>query len=187
MTVGMLLLAAFLLIVFGASAAGGLQRELAQAWVWIRWPLGTLLTVVALAALFKVAPNRRQPPFGWLMLGGALSAAGWLIVSVTLAFYLNASKIFGETYGPLAGFMGLMLWVFLSGIAIFYGLSVAAHLESRRVGIDEPVVEANRRRPRTRNTRRGSRHDQCPGVGGNPRPPRLSCRSRGRREIEPGT
>lgn len=147
LTVGMLFSAAFLLIVFGASAAGGLQSELAKAWVWIRWPLGILLTVVALAALFRIAPNRAQPPFGWLMLGGGVAAAGWLIVSVALAFYLNASKIFGQTYGPLAGFMGLMLWAFLSGIAIFYGLAVSAQLESRRVGVDEPVVEAEQAMP----------------------------------------
>lgn len=146
-TVGVLFSAAFLLIVLGASAAGGLQSDLAKAWVWARWPIGIFLVVVALAALFKVAPNRDQPSFDWLMLGGGVAAFGWLVVSVGLAVYLNASKTFGETYGPLAGFMGLMLWAFLSAIAIFYGLAVSAQLEARRTGVDDPVVEAEQAMP----------------------------------------
>lgn len=150
LTVGVLFSAAFLLIVLGASAAGGLQSDLATAWVWARWPIGVLLLVVALAALFKVAPNRDQPGFDWLMLGGGVAAFGWLVVSVALAVYLNASKIFGETYGPLAGFMGLMLWAFLSAIAIFYGLAVSAQLEARRAGVDEPVVVAEQAMPEDR-------------------------------------
>jgi len=156
LTVGVLFSGAFLLIVLGASAAGGLQSDLAQAWVWIRWPLGILLLVLALAALFKIAPNRDQPRFDWLVLGGGVAATGWLIVSVGLAYYLNASKIFGDTYGPLAGFMGLMLWAFLSGIAIFYGLAVSAQLESRRVGVDGPAVEAEQAMPEDEPVRRES-------------------------------
>lgn len=148
LTVGVLFAAAFVLIVLGSSAAGGLQSDLAQAWVWARWPLGIVLLVVALAALFKVAPNRPQPGIGWLALGGGVAGLGWLLVSVGLAVYLNASRIFGETYGPLAGFMGIMLWAFLSAIVIFYGLAVAAQLEARRSGVSEPVIEAEQAMPK---------------------------------------
>lgn len=146
-TAGLLLTASFVLIVLGDTLVGGVQSEFARAWAWIRWPIGFFLLVTALAALFKVAPNRDQPRFDWLVLGGGVATLGWLLVSIGLAFYLNASKTFGETYGPLAGFMGVMLWAFLSGIAIFYGVAVSAQLESRRIGIEEAAVEAEEPMP----------------------------------------
>jgi YihY family inner membrane protein len=143
LTVGIGLGIGFLAIVVGSSLGGTFRDEIAEVVSWARWPLGILLAGLSLAALFKVAPNRRQPAFGWLALGGGVAVLGWLIVSVGLALYLNASSTFGETYGPLAGFIGLMLWAQLSGIAIFFGLAVCAQLESRYEGVDEPTAEAS--------------------------------------------
>jgi YihY family inner membrane protein len=142
LTVGIGLALGFLAIVFGSTAGGAFRDEIAEIVSWARWPMGILLATVSLAAVFKVAPNRRQPAFSWLALGGVVAVAGWLMVSVALALYLNASSTFGETYGPLAGFIGTMLWAQLSGIAIFYGLAICAQLEGRHEGVEEPVVQA---------------------------------------------
>lgn len=141
LTVGIGLGLGFLAIVVGSSLGGTFRDEIAAFVSWARWPLGMLLAGLSLAALFKVAPNRRQPSFGWLALGGGVAVVGWLLVSVGLSVYLNASSTFGETYGPLAGFIGLMLWAQLSGIAIFYGLAICAQLESRYEGVEEPTSE----------------------------------------------
>lgn len=139
LTVGLALTTAFVLIVFGSTVGGDLQSPIAQTWAWARWPLGLTLLTGGLGLLFKAAPNRPQPGFSWLALGGTVAAVGWLLVSLALASFLNASRLFGETYGPLAGFMGLMLWAQFSGIAILYGLAVAAQLEAIQANVDEPV------------------------------------------------
>lgn len=138
-TVGLALTAAFVLIVIGSTVGGDLQSPIAQTWAWARWPLGLTLLAGGLALLFKAAPNRPQPGLTWLALGGSVATVGWLLVSVALASFLNASRLFGETYGPLAGFMGLMLWAQLSGIVILFGLAVAAQLEAIQADVDEPV------------------------------------------------
>lgn len=140
-TVGLALTAAFILIVLGSTVGGDLQDQIAQTWAWARWPLGLVLLAGGLALLFKAAPNRPQPGFGWLVLGGTVATVGWLLVSLALASFLNASRLFGETYGPLAGFMGLVLWAQFSGIVILYGLAVAAQLEAIQARVDEPVDE----------------------------------------------
>ena len=49
-----------------------------------------------------------------------------------LAAYIGVSQDFGETYGPLAGLIGLLLWTFGTALALFLGLSVAAQLEAVR-------------------------------------------------------
>lgn len=143
LTVGLLLTAALLVIVVGSSVEGAFRDEFNDIWVWLRWPLGVGFAVAALAALFRVAPNREQPGLSWLLLGGGVAVAGWLLVSIGLAIYLNASASFGETYGPLGGLIGTMLWAQLSSIAIFYGLAVAAQLESRYEGIMAPTAEVS--------------------------------------------
>jgi YihY family inner membrane protein len=140
-TVGLALTIAFILIVLGSTIGGDLQDRIAQTWAWARWPLGLVLLTGGLALLFKAAPNRPQPGFGWLALGGSVATVGWLLVSLALASFLNASRLFGETYGPLAGFMGLVLWAQFSGIVILYGLAVAAQLEAIQANVDEPVEE----------------------------------------------
>jgi len=143
LSAGLLLSSAFLLIVLGSNLVGGLQGDVAGVWAWARWPIGVTTLTLGLAGLFKVAPNRRQPVFSWLTLGGGVAVVGWLLVSIALSLYLNASTAFGETYGPLAGFIGVMLWAMLSSVAIFYGLAVAAQVESERAGITSPTSEAS--------------------------------------------
>lgn len=140
LTTGMLLTGAFLLIVFGSSL-DAVQGGVVEAWAWARWPIGTIALILALAGLFKKAPNRQQAGFAWLTLGGSIAAFLWLAVSIGLSLFLNASTTFGQTYGPLAGFIGVMLWAFLSSIAVFYGLAVAAQLEAVRAGAAAPTED----------------------------------------------
>ena len=142
LSVGALLVVAFVSIVLGSALGGGLRDELASTWEWLRWPLGTAMLATALAALFKFAPNRRQPSLAWLLLGGGVAVAAWILVSVGLSLYLNASTTFGDVYGPLAGFVGVMIWALLSSIGIFFGLAVAAQLEAERAGAPGPVEES---------------------------------------------
>lgn len=140
LTTGLLLTVAFLLIVFGSSLQT-VGSALVETWAWARWPIGTLTLVLGLAGLFKMAPNRRQASFAWHTLGGSIAAILWLIVSFCLSLFLNASATFGQTYGPLAGFIGVMIWAFLSSIAVFFGLAVAAQLEAVRAGAASPVED----------------------------------------------
>ena len=48
---------------------------------------------------------------------------------------------FGATYGPIAGTIGVLLWTFLSAVALFAGLALAAQLEAVRAGVESPCVD----------------------------------------------
>ncbi len=141
LSAGLLLSVAFILVALGGSIREYFDAEPATIWAAARWPVGILALTLALAAVFKFAPNRNQPSVMWLAMGGAVAAVAWVVVSMGLALYLNASNTFGETYGPLAGVIGLALWAQLSAIAILYGLAVAAQMEAERAGIEEPRAD----------------------------------------------
>jgi uncharacterized BrkB/YihY/UPF0761 family membrane protein len=62
----------------------------------------------------------------------------WGLATIGLGLFYGSSKSFGETYGPLAGVVALLVWSLLSSIALFYGAAVAAQLEALRAGASPP-------------------------------------------------
>ena len=53
-----------------------------------------------------------------------------MITTIVLAVSFRFASTFPQTYGPLAGVVALLLWTYLSALAIFYGVAVAAELEA---------------------------------------------------------
>jgi YihY family inner membrane protein len=120
----------------------GLSDALGVVWSIARWPLGAILITAAAALLFEKSPNRAQPEPTWLAFGSGLSVLMWFAFTGLLGGYLEISRSFGETYGPLAGFIGLMLWALLTAVALFAGIAVAAQLEAIRAGRPDPGDES---------------------------------------------
>jgi YihY family inner membrane protein len=140
---GILVVLSLVLIIAGADVARatGLSGELDGLWTVLRWPLSILLVIVAFALLFRASPRRHQPSPSWLAVGSAVSVVLWLVFTGLLALYLSAaSGTFGQTYGPLTGLIALLVWAFLTSLAIFLGLAFAAQLEAVRAGTPEPVT-----------------------------------------------
>jgi YihY family inner membrane protein len=157
-TAGFLTVVAFMLIVGGADVARavGLSGEVRTVWTLLRWPLSIAFVIVAFALLFRAAPRRHQPSWSWLAVGSGLSVLLWFVFTGLLGLYLGASSgTFGRTYGPLTGVIAILLWTFLTSLAIYLGLAFAAQLEAVRAGAPGPRTgeQANpegRRGPRTR-------------------------------------
>jgi uncharacterized BrkB/YihY/UPF0761 family membrane protein len=126
----------------GAAIRDTLDRGDAFDAVWrvVRWPLGLAFAVASVALLFEYSPRRRQPEASWLAFGAGVSVLLWLVFMGVLALYMDATDSFGATYGPIAGTIGMLLWTFLTSIALFLGLAFAAQLEAVRAGVAEPRV-----------------------------------------------
>jgi YihY family inner membrane protein len=146
-TAGLLIAAGFVLLVIGRTvaeagrSAGGWSDALVTVWRVGRWPVGIIAVLAAFSLLFRLAPNRRQPPASWLAIGSAVAVGLWAIFSALLAVYHTAASSFGEIYGQLAGMVGVLLWALLTSVALFFGLAVAAQLEAERAGTPQPSTE----------------------------------------------
>lgn len=130
---GLLLALAFVTLAIGSNVADAIDDgTAADVWQLARWPLGVLFLVGAYSLIFRFSPRRRQPNMSWLAFGASFGVALTVLVTLALALYLGASSDFGETYGPLAGFMGILLWAYLTSLALLLGVAFAAQLEDAR-------------------------------------------------------
>ncbi|MFF3212995.1 YihY/virulence factor BrkB family protein [Streptomyces sp. NPDC002886] len=111
-----------------------------QAWEWLRWPVGVLLAVLATSAIFRLSPRRRQPGYTWLAFGAVVYLVLWNLATWALSLYIGESSSFTSVYGPLSAIVSLLLWSYLTSVALFLGLSFAAQLEAVRAGKREPVT-----------------------------------------------
>jgi len=140
LTAGLLALLSLVLLVGGRAIReavdGGTTFDL--LWTIARWPVGLAFVVGSVALLFEKSPSRQQPEASWLAFGAAAAAVLWLVFMGLLAVYIQATDSFGDTYGPLAGTIGVLLWSFLTSVALFLGLSFAAQLEAVRAGHPTP-------------------------------------------------
>ena len=94
--------------------------------------------MAAIALLFRWSPRRHQPGWSWLAFGATVSVLLWTLVTLGLGLFFRVSTSFGDTYGPLAGIVALLLWALLSSVAVLFGAAVAAQLEAVRAGAPEP-------------------------------------------------
>jgi YihY family inner membrane protein len=143
LSAGLLALLSVVVLVGGSAVrdAAGWSDGFDTAWGILRWPLGLVLAVGAVALLFEWAPRRRQPEPSWLAFGAAASTLLWLIFMGVFAVYVEAAGSFGRTYGPIAGTIGVLLWAFLSSVALFAGVALSAQLEAVRAGVESPRVD----------------------------------------------
>ncbi|MFF9982532.1 YihY/virulence factor BrkB family protein [Streptomyces erythrochromogenes] len=111
-----------------------------RAWDVLRWPVGVLLAVLATSAIFRLSPRRAQPGYTWLAFGAVVHLVLWLGATWALSLYVGASSSFTSVYGPLSAIMSLLLWSYLTSLALFLGLSFAAQLEAVRAGAKDPVA-----------------------------------------------
>ena len=143
LSAGLLGLLSLVLLVGGAAMrdAFDLSETFDLVWTIARWPVGLAFVVGSASLLFEYSPRRRQPEPSWLAFGAAVAALLWLLFMALLALYIEATDSFGATYGPLAGTIGVLLWTFLTSIALFLGLAFAAQLEAVRAGVPVPRTD----------------------------------------------
>lgn len=102
---------------------------LASIWRGAYWPAVALLATSALASLYHVGSPwhtlwRRDLP------GAVLATAGWLAGSAGLRLYGTWILDSDSAYGPMAGPLIALLWVWLTGFAVLLGAEFNAQIEN---------------------------------------------------------
>lgn len=155
LTVLMLLLlaASSLIVVFTgplarqAGTALGIGDAALTAWSIAKWPVLVIFVALMIALLYWATPNVRGRGFRWVSAGSLLAVVLWLVVSGGFTLYVANFSSYNKTYGTLAGVVVFLVWLWLSNLAILFGLELDAELARQRAieggqGEDvEPYVE----------------------------------------------
>jgi membrane protein len=128
----------FLLLSVGAVAAFplvmstfGLKDFTGTATWLIRWPLLLALILAALIVFYRFGPSRQRPRRRWLTPGAVIAALLWLAGSALLSFYLSHFADYNATYGSLGAAIGLMMWMWLSTVAVLMGAQIDSVIERK--------------------------------------------------------
>ena len=105
---------------------------------WLRWPALMAVTFATLLALYRYAPSPR--PLGTqrhLWPGAAISTFLLVVLSLALSVWVERVANFDLWYGAFGSVIVILLWFYLSVIAIVLGGFVNAELE-RHSGAPAP-------------------------------------------------
>jgi membrane protein len=108
------------------------------------WPVLGAGLVVALAIIYRYAPDRDNAEWRWVSWGAVLAVVLWVLASVAFQLYTANFASYNKTYGSLAAVVVLLMWLWLSAYVVLLGAEVNAEIEHQTahdstVGPDEPL------------------------------------------------
>ena len=106
----------------------GLGSAFELAWKILQWPVVLLLITVAIGLVFYFAPDAEQD-WVWVTPGSFVATILWLLASLGFKLYLANFADYNATYGSLAGAVVLLLWFYISALAVLVGAEMNAEIE----------------------------------------------------------
>jgi membrane protein len=127
------------LIVFGQQIGDAVADAFSArgvfdvVWGVVRWVVGLVAITTLFAIFYWIGPNRRPPSWRWLSPGGIVATVLWVLASVAFSLYVNHfGGNYAKTYGAIAGVVILLLWLYLTALAILIGAELNGELERQR-------------------------------------------------------
>jgi len=102
-----------------------------SVWEWARWPLLCAAMIGALSTLYRFGPCCQRPRWRWFRAGSILALALWIGASVLFSWYATSYGNYNETYGSLGAVIILLMWFWLSALAVLLGAELNAEIERR--------------------------------------------------------
>jgi membrane protein len=144
-TLAMVLLAALLAlglvltgpVVDAVARPLGIGSTAVTLWDVLKWPAMAAIFIGMVSLLYYTAPDAELRGFRWVTPGSALAIVVWALASVAFAFYVANFGSYDKTYGTLGGLIALLVWLWISNLAILFGAELNRQLE-RGGEIDSP-------------------------------------------------
>jgi membrane protein len=150
-TLAMIILLA--VVALGITLTGPIVKAVAEpigvgstaitVWDIAKWPVLALVFVTMISLLYYASPNVKLRGFKWVTPGSLLALLVWVVASAAFAFYVANFGSYNKTYGTLGGLVVLLIWVWITNLAILFGHQLNAERERSRE-IKEGVPRAER-------------------------------------------
>lgn len=110
----------------------GLGQEAFQVWNIARWPAAVAVAILIFALLYYVTPDVRHRSFRFVTPGAVVGVIAWILVSAAFGRYVSDVGNVSAVYGAFAGAIVLVVWLWLSGVALLFGAELDAEIEREK-------------------------------------------------------
>lgn len=110
----------------------GLGETAVAVWQYAKWPLLALAVMALVSLLYWASPNVRHPGWRWLMPGSVLAMVLWIAASLAFSLYVSSFGSYGALYGSIGAVLVLLMWMWLTNLAILLGAELNSELERER-------------------------------------------------------
>lgn len=96
--------------------------------LWIRWPILLALVVLAVALLYRYAPNRADSRWDLASAGAVVATGGLIAGSYGFSVYVNTFAAYDKTYGSLGAVAVLLTWLWIAAYSVLAGAELNAEI-----------------------------------------------------------
>ena len=133
--VAFLVIVAIVIVLFGGRLAEftgthlHLGNAMIMAWKVAQWPVALFFVVLCFALIYFFAPDIKHAKWYWITPGSVIGVLLWIAASAGFKVYLQYFDSYSKSYGSLAGVVVLMLWFYITGLALLIGGEINAEIE----------------------------------------------------------
>ncbi len=141
-----LITSALMIVLYGGRLGHSLAAPVHEGWAFaatwriLQWPIALAFVFITFSLVYHFAPDlaakRRERRMSssdyrrrWLSPGVLVAITLWLLVSLGFRLYLHFFNSYSAMYGSLGALIVLMLWFYLTGMAILLGGEINCELE----------------------------------------------------------
>jgi membrane protein len=121
----------------------GLSGTAVDVWNIAKWPVMVAIFLLLVAVLYYASPNVKLRGFKWVTPGSLVAIVAWIVASAAFALYVANFGSYDKTYGTLGGLVALLVWFWITNLAILFGHQLNAERE-RSLEIEEGRPRAER-------------------------------------------
>jgi membrane protein len=121
----------------------GIGDTAVSVWNVAKWPVMAVVFVLMVDLLYYASPNAKLRGFRWVTPGAVVAIVAWALASAAFALYVANFGSYDKTYGTLGGLVALLVWFWISNLAILFGHQLNAERE-RSLEIEEGQPRAER-------------------------------------------
>ena len=145
---GLLVLSTLILIFVGGNLADdllgavGLGDTASDVWRFVRWPMAFALALLAFSWVYYVTPDVKPRSFRWVTPGALMGVLLWIAASLAFSAYVSNFGGISATYGSFAAAIVLIIWLWLTNVAMLFGAELNAEIErAKQVEEGTPLEE----------------------------------------------
>ncbi|HEY1284608.1 MAG TPA: YihY/virulence factor BrkB family protein [Solirubrobacterales bacterium] len=128
-------------IVHAVAGPIGVGDVAITVWSIVKWPVMALIFIAMVNVLYYASPNAKLRGFRWVTPGSVVAIVVWAAASAAFAIYVANFGSYDKTYGTLGGLVVLLVWLWITNLAILFGHQLNAERE-RSAQIDEGLPHA---------------------------------------------